>query len=108
MIPHLLINKSDFVIKHTGNNLLEDIKTICFDLNLSIGDISMQRDRVLALNDAIKRTIDIYKSKNDYNTFQLLKGFKYFILTTNRSNWNFSIEIQILLNGSLTIFPLRG
>lgn len=109
MIPYIKLHKptqtniSSFINEPIEINLINDIKTICFDLNTYIGDISMQKERILALNYNIKNTLEYFY----YNTrSEMVNNFKYFLLITNRSISDFNIEVQILLNGNLTTFYL--
>jgi hypothetical protein len=96
-------NDSLFFNEPSDTNLINVLKTVCFDLNTYIGDLSMQRERVLALNYAIKTTLKHYCYNNPNYT---INSFKYFIRIVDTSMSNFNIQVQLLLNNKLTTFTL--
>ena len=55
MIPFIKVeiptpaNNSLFLGGHTESNLINDVKSICYDLNLVINNISSQKERVKQL-----------------------------------------------------------
>lgn len=93
----------------SAESLIEDIKSVCSDLLLNVNTLSKQKERVLALDEMIKFTINTFRAQSKtYESFEILKNFQSFILIINRTLENFDLEVQITIGEKTCKFSLRN
>lgn len=87
---------SSFLTRPTCDALIKDIENTCYTFNISVNNLSSQRNCVLEIHQAIMALINFLKSSADsFRANNILNQFKSFILITNRTIDNFSLEVQI-------------
>lgn len=75
------------------DNLLVDIKRVCYNINLYIINLSQQKERVLVLNYGIKTFIDYLQNGSyNYEHHLILDSVKHFIRISDKSIGKFNLE----------------